>query len=243
MKLTVGVCHGQNVDGWFFDHWSDMLWNPGLRGAIDTTAPVVCRSGPDMPAARGRVVGEFLEHRDADVLLMLDTDMTYPWTTVVEMWQAFQKLPTEHGPTAQILGGLAFTLTGPRLDPRCMRPTIYIDDPVKKAPYMVQMITYPKDTLLQVAGTGAACLMVSREVLTKCSENGNAFAIYGLPDGDRMGEDLSFCRRARDNGFTIYLHTGLRFDHAKTVLFGEGEYLPILKAYENLPREEVPCPI
>lgn len=242
MKLTIGVCHGNTVDGWFFDYWTDIMENPVFKTQIDMTAPISCRSGPDMPAARGRVVGEFLEHRDSDALLMIDTDMAFTRATILQMWDAYQRLPGEQGPEAQILGGLAFTLSGPRLDPRLMRPTIYIDDPERGEPFMVQMLTYPPDALMRVAGTGAACLIVSREVLEKCSDNGNAFAIYGLPDGDRMGEDLSFCRRARDRGYTIHVHTGCRFDHAKTVLFGESEYRPVLNAYRDM-QEELPTPL
>ncbi len=102
----------------------------------------------------------------------------------------------------------------------------------------------------EVAATGAACLMVSREVLTAIrAEYGNRWfhhvplvqwALLGrelariddpvkieetirnaVLSADELGEDISFCRRARDLGYHIYAHTGLFFDHSKLLLMGQ----------------------
>jgi hypothetical protein len=35
----------------------------------------------------------------------------------------------------------------------------------------------------------------------------------------------------------VHVHTGLRYDHAKTVLIGEPEYLPMLEAFGQLSQE------
>ena len=236
MKLTLGVVHGDTTDGWFIGPFTNFLVNPKVRSLIELTDPVLVRSGPDLAMGRGHVVGEFLEHRDGDALLMLDSDMAFTPQTIVDMWQVWGKL-LEQG--HQILGGLAFILGGPKVNTEHMRPNIWMDDPEKGPPFMCQVLNYPRNQLLRVAGTGAACLMIGREVLDKMRPN--PFAIYNLPDGDRLSEDLSMCRRARDLGFEIHHHTGIKFDHAKTVLVGEDDYLPALEHYEmlNVP-EEVP---
>lgn len=229
MKLTAGTIHGEKVDGWFFGPWTDLHENPIVREKIDLTAPVDVRAGPDLAFARGRMVGKFLEG-DGDALLMLDSDMWFTVATIIEMWDVYQQMVAQD-PKACILGGLAFILGGPRVDPRHMQPTMWLDDPERGAPFMAQVLAYPRDQMARVNGTGGACLMVGRQCLEELQPN--PFAIYGLPDGDRLGEDLSFCRRAGDAGYSIFVHTALKFEHAKTVLVGEEDYLPILNQYQS----------
>lgn len=76
----------------------------------------------------------------------------------------------------------------------------------------------PKDALVRVDGTGAACLLIHRSILEKVG-SGWFDTIPGA-DGEPMGEDLSFCLRLRDAGIPVHVHTGIRTSHQKTQWIG-----------------------
>ena len=44
------------------------------------------------------------------------------------------------------------------------------------------------------------------------------------PDDDEMGEDISFCARAGRMGIPVYVHTGVRTNHLKSVHVDEQLY-------------------
>ncbi len=55
-------------------------------------------------------------------------------------------------------------------------------------------------------------------------------------NADQYGEDLSFCYRLHEAGYRIFVHTGIKFDHAKSTLIGEPEFL---RAIESSMQEDV----
>lgn len=231
MRLTPIVVHS-DVNPWFFGPWTDLVNSPVAREQIDMTVPITCTSGPELVSGRGRATGQFVDKPDVygDVALCLDADMHFTVATIIEMWHVYQQLCETHGPC--ILGGLAFVSGGPRVDPLFMRPTIWMDDPERGEPFMVQCLNYPRDQLIRVAATGAACIMVHRDVLA--AGRPNPWRHYILPDGDNFGEDVSMCRRARDNGYPVFVDSRLKFDHAKMKLVGEADYLPMLEHFKSL---------
>lgn len=84
---------------------------------------------------------------------------------------------------------------------------------------------YPRGQLTKVSATGAAFLLIHRDVL------GKVFAEYGTwfdrlqLGGDLLGEDLSFCRRLNELDIPIHVHTGVRTSHYKPVWVGEDYYI------------------
>lgn len=84
------------------------------------------------------------------------------------------------------------------------------------------------DELHQVHGTGVACLLVQRAVLEKMQQE------YGKQWFNQVGqltedsgrthmlsEDLSFCYRAITLGYPIFVHSGAKTNHAKTIWVSE----------------------
>ena len=49
-------------------------------------------------------------------------------------------------------------------------------------------------------------------------------------DGISVGEDYTFCLRAKDIGARIFVHTGIALGHVRTVAFGERDYRALLAA-------------
>jgi len=66
---------------------------------------------------------------------------------------------------------------------------------------------YPKGSLLPVDATGAAFLLVKREVFDHMDGQE-----WWTPRGN-VWEDISFCERARDAGFPAYVDTSLDIGH------------------------------
>ena len=75
---------------------------------------------------------------------------------------------------------------------------------------------YPVNTLTKVAATGAACVLIHRDVFKAIGKSGWWNHIIDDSADDQLGEDISFCQRATDAGFDIYVHTGIEFGHVKS---------------------------
>ena len=235
MKFVIGSIHSGTVDGHYFHSLVHLLTTQllGPEGEpVESPLPIddviMVRSGPALQLGRGVLCNAFMEDTTADVLLMLDTDMTFTPAMIHQMWDCFQRLPESNGPNAKILGGLAFIASAPKINrPDLIVPNIWLDAPDRTNRY-IQANSYPEDQLVKVGATGAACLMIHREVFEKIAAdmgtNGRWFYHEHLEDGDELGEDISFCRRAAKAGYPVYVHTGLVFGHTKPVVLDDDDY-------------------
>lgn len=225
------------TDGWFTYSLADMIrWDaqgPGHICGADGGL-ISLSSGPRIAEARNIVVDKFAErHPNAEWLLMLDSDMTFDSDLIEKM------LEVANPQTVPILGALCFCAGSNDEGPY---PTIYReirgpDNYVHVAP----MKDYPKDQLVKVGGTGAACLLVHRGVFAAMNQpwpkgfgtredgTSNPYPWFseGLvsPDGRQLGEDIAFCRRAQLLGIPVHVHTGIKVGHVKSNLLDEDYFL------------------
>lgn len=182
-------------------------------------------SSANVSAARNKLTAAFLDTRTddgrtvGDWLLWIDADMQWE-PEAVELL-----MDTADPETRPIVGGLAF---GMNLDEQV--PTIYQwgrTDDGEVTTYRVGH--YPRDTVMQVAATGAAFLLIHRLVLEKmrAAEFNAAFPFFQeVQLGDRqVGEDLAFCIRAGQLGFPIYVDTRAKIGHHKSRLLTEKTYI------------------
>lgn len=194
---------------------------------IRTGGPVMFRCGPGgLVEARNDIVKHFLDETDADWLWMVDSDMGFGADTVDRLVEAAD--PVER----PVMGGLCFALKETRPDGfqgwhTSPAPTLY--DWGKNANgesgFRVRD-SYSVNTVTQVAGTGAACLLVHRSVMHRIREvNGDVWFVRTLyPNGAPVSEDLSFCYRVNQMGLPVHVHTGVRTTHHKQVWVGEMDY-------------------
>jgi hypothetical protein len=205
---------------------------------VSTGGPFMirCDSG-HLVESRNLAVQRFLDETEHEWLFFIDTDMGFLPDTV-------DRLLACADPTARpIVGALCFGLRevvydgygGRRVMPV---PTILMPAVTTAGHHgFATRWEYPADTLLQVGGTGAACLLIHRGVLEKLrADHGNRWfdqARYG--DGQVVSEDLSFCARAGAAGFPIYVHTGIKTTHHKQVWISDLDYTPPM-----LPEADVP---
>lgn len=80
---------------------------------------------------------------------------------------------------------------------------------------------YPKDTLFEVDATGFGAVMMTTELIKKIKDK------YGLPFSPTLGlgEDMSFCLRAKRLGAKLYCDSSIKLKHIGSVVYGEDTYL------------------
>lgn len=80
---------------------------------------------------------------------------------------------------------------------------------------------YPRDTIFEVAGCGFGCVMTSAALLKKMIDK------YGAPFYPLMGmgEDTSFCFRARQDGVKMYCDSRVKIGHIGSKVYDEMNYI------------------
>jgi GT2 family glycosyltransferase len=170
-------------------------------------------SGPLLSRARNLVVSTFLAGHTSPWLWLVDADM---------VWRrdALRRLVEAADPAARpVLGGLYFGL-GPDGPVPMMHDLVELDGQVGFAVRQA----WPEGDVVEVDGTGTGCLLVHRDVLLRMAEGGDeAYPWFRESALGKLavGEDLTFCLRARQLGLPVHVHTGVQFGHVKTQMLGK----------------------
>lgn len=178
-----------------------------------------------IPEGRNECARNFLDHTDGEWLWFVDTDMGFAPETVDRLVASAD----EH--RRPVVGGLCFAqrkiADGPYHSARNgVIPTIYSLVETADEVGFLAADSYPRDEVVQVAGTGAACLLIHRRVLRKIrAKYGDAwFDPYTHPTGMRgrprtFSEDLSFCLRVAGVGEDVHVDTAVKTVHHKGGIF------------------------
>jgi hypothetical protein len=188
---------------------------------------VTCSSGA-LAESRNLATRRWLDDTPHEWLWFVDTDMGFAPDTVDRLVDAAD--PAER----PVLGALCFSareVVGDGMGGRRIMPAPTLYSPAKDVDGQVGFTTrwhYPENTVVQVAGTGAACLLIHRTAAKKIR------AQYGdtwwdpvkYPDGRWVSEDLSFCWRLSTLGIPVFVHTGVKTTHHKYIWVGADDYTP-----------------
>jgi len=171
---------------------------------------------------RNEIIARFLDS-DAEWLFMIDSDMGFERDTVDRL------VASAEANEAGVLGGLCFAqkldtdvAQGPAYANRFrIIPTLYefveIQETGEKG--FRHIDRYKRDAFQEVAGTGAACLLLHREVALAVGPE--PFEPLRIPGAGGNGtartysEDLSFCLRARAAGAKLGVDTSVKTSHYK----------------------------
>lgn len=144
--------------------------------------------------SRDFIVEQFLK-KESDYLLFLDSDMVFPSDMVSELLLI----------DADISSGVSFKKVYP------YEPTIY-----KKSEDRYQSINnYEEGKVIEVDATGMACCLIKRKVFERIQPPW--FEFEKLKDR-YLGEDLTFCRKAKEVGFNIKVNTKIIVPHIGGVI-------------------------
>lgn len=231
-SVSVGVPH-RGVTDEFFDCWSNLLVsNQGL------VAEVITVGGSLVAAARNTIVRRALAGA-AEWVLQLDADMSFEPDLIVAL------LAHADATDRPIVGGLAFKVhRGGQVEPTMYRLQ------TEPATHLSVVSEWQDGALVEVDATGAACLLVHRSVYEKL-DDGTHSPWFDDADlaGERIGEDISFCLRARRAGFPVYVATAVEVGHVKSHAFGVGEWrrqraeLDAIPSYVVVPVRDADDPV
>lgn len=151
------------------------------------------------------ISGEF------DYIFWLDSDMMFPANTLEHMFAVCEE------ENIDILTGLAFRRRPPYTP--CIFKTLERDE--NGNIHFEGYDDYPDNQLFEVAGCGAACMLMKTDVL---------FDIAGA-DGKcwfnpevGAGEDTAFCMRARKQGARIFCDSRVKLGHVGVVPITEDTF-------------------
>jgi len=209
-QVLVCYAHGGTVSGEFTRTLLDVFMH--TTGQVYGQCVEV--GGPMISDHRNNLVAKFLE-QDAEWMWMVDTDMVFQPDTLRRL------LAQAHYKERPIVGALCF---GANRTSTNIFPTLYWWKTPEGA-LSGSMLDLRNSGLVDVDGTGAACLLIHRSVLETLTaefpppKGPFEFAWYDTSLGpERIGEDMLFCVRAVNAGFPIFVDCDIRVGHVKPVI-------------------------
>jgi GT2 family glycosyltransferase len=174
-----------------------------------------CGTG-GLVAGRNEIAAQFLDATDSEWLFMVDSDMGFAPDTVERLLAAADPV------TRPVMGGLCFALRRSEAAPlHATRyvsvPTVYDFVETDTEVGFLTLLDYPRDEVITVAATGAACLLVHRSALTAVRDRAGDhwFDPVTHPRDTTFSEDLSFCVRLAAAGIALHVDTGVKTSHHK----------------------------
>ena len=156
-------------------------------------------------------LAEYAVRIDADFILWLDSDMTFP----PDVLERMLKVMDEHD-DIDILSGLYFRRATP------FTPVAFdaLETDEKGELHFTNMDEVP-DGLREVAGCGFGCVLMKTDCLFDIA--GKEGPVWFSPLSN-VGEDCAFCMRARKYGYKIYLDPSIEFGHMGYAAVTRGFY-------------------
>ena len=160
--------------------------------------------GGDIAEKRESQVAEGLRLNCTHILLM-DADMVYPPETITDLFDVLQ----DHD--ADMAGGLCYRGYEP------YDPLIW---GLEKDALLKPFEDYKFGDIVRAAATGAACLLIKREVFEKVERpwfriQEEEKTVDGKTTVIRRGEDTYFTRRATAAGFKLLINTAYDIGHMR----------------------------
>lgn len=166
---------------------------------------------PYIPDARSSICERFLAEEAGDWLWFLDTDMKFPPNSLSRLLAVAD--PDERA----IVGGSYLV----RYDGGEIHTTWLTVVPETQALHPIH--DPPEEGLVKVASVGMGCTIIHRNVLEAVAEDNkdDSWRFFGhdlIQNGEkniRLGEDVTFCLRAKRVGYSAYGLADLQLDHYK----------------------------
>lgn len=163
--------------------------------------------------ARNQIARYAIQKGGFDYILWLDSDMTFEPDVLDRLMADIEG--EEDGEKKMAVTGLCFGRRPP------FKPCIFNQLDVKQEGNMISPVAenwydYPRNQVFEVEACGFACMLMRMDVL-------EAMGIYGVPffPVAGMGEDLTFCWRARKLDIRIHCDSRIKPGHIMRVSVDE----------------------
>ena len=149
-----------------------------------------------------------------DRVLWIDSDMVFPDDTLI-------RLAADLDEGLDLVSALCFTRREPSVP--CIQSKLTWE--VKPDGWVNTtadiFYDYPVDELFEIEGCGFGCVMTSCDLLKRMIEK------YGAPFYPLMGmgEDTTFCFRAKQEGVKMYCDSRVKIGHVGSKVFDENNYI------------------
>lgn len=239
---------GQVSHSWHMSLMNAIAYDKSVGLNVFDHAPLaVSCSGPNsLVEGRNFAATHFLDKTDAEWLMFIDTDMGFEADAIERL------LLAADADLRPVVGGLCFALKHMGPDGKggfVVRPipTLFMWAKTRDQGFgFANRFRYPPETLVQVAGTGAAFLLIHRSVLVRirAAEGGDTwFNFIQYQDGMQVSEDLSFCYRVGQLALPVFVHTGIKVSHHKEFWLSEDDYrMPDFEPMQQL-MDEAKSPV
>lgn len=210
-KVVLAYVHPVDVSAYFLQSIVGVLLYD-LAGPHRIANIISEVSSANISRARNTLVQRFLDGK-GEWLLFVDADMAFPPNAVEEIGR------NAHTEKAPIVGGLCFGVNDGVLFPTLYGLGQTADGEVGVTRHDGPI---PDNTMMQVAATGAAFLLIHRSVLLAVADKGFNATYPWFQEtelsGKPCGEDFTFCLRAGQAGFPVWVDTGVAIGHHKSQL-------------------------
>lgn len=167
---------------------------------------IISASDPKQHVARNSVIEKFLAG-PGEWLIWIDTDMTFERDSIARLRATAVK------EKAHMVGGLAFVYNR---GAGTLQPNGWGWDYSEN--HWVAYTDYTPDAPQQIDGTGAAFILIHREVFETLEGNWHQNWVEHPATGKSMGHDLAFCYDAVvGNGYRLIWDTSVKTGHIKHV--------------------------
>ncbi|SET43308.1 glycosyltransferase family 2 protein [Nonomuraea wenchangensis] len=215
------ACFGLSfAETMLYDAGAGQRFYRGPRPFIRVTAGTM-----GLVAARNEIVRGFLDKTEAEWLVFIDTDMGFAPDTVDRL------IASADPKDRPVVGALCFSLKKEKgndyyAQSNSLKPTLYQYHELENEVGFAAIYDYERDALVEVSGTGAACIVIHRSALERIRKSlGDVwFDQITHPTGDhgkprQFSEDLSFCVRLASMDTPIYVDTSVKTTHEKGALY------------------------
>lgn len=154
-----------------------------------------------------------------DRVMWFDSDMVFPPDTLLKLSETMDNLNTD-GFHSDLVSGLYFTRRPPNIKPVAYKRLWYDDSGAELDTGAENCVDYPESGITPIEGVGMGCCLMTVDIIKRVAD------AYGSPFSplDGVGEDLSFCWRARQLGAMMICDTSIKCGHVGQAVYDEAYY-------------------
>lgn len=149
-----------------------------------------------------------------DRVMWFDSDMTFKPDTLLQLSKVMDATGVD------VVSGLYFTRRPPKIKPVAFNKHWYKQTEEGNVYGAENFMDYPENSIVAVEAVGFGCCLTTVDIIKRVGDK------FGAPFDfiPTMGEDMSFCWRAKRIGAKILLDTGTKCGHVGQYEYNENTF-------------------